>query len=355
LVGNFTDAQDLAQEAFVQAYLSLHQLREPDKFASWLYSVTANICKMWLRQRKAEGVALDKVAHETKFPSLSPSPHETVEKEEQRFAVQRAIASLSEKNRLAVTLHYIDGLSYQEISDFLSIPVSTIKSRLHRARLQLKEELIAMVEEAFEQYKLPDDFSEKVMAVLNMHMSGEISDAQAIQMLGEDYDIFDANEDKACEYLERFLFEGDDKALPGAERFSMKLLINSIRRGSTYNDNVIGLRDVISLATSDEDFITNNTIAGFEYGTSNLSKEDDGIHILGWRNQRSWYDRRIEGLPQTNLIFQDSVFHYNSNLPKSVSQKILSVMFSIAALISKALRSPLLMTITLNQRVLNSP
>jgi len=174
LVGNFTDAQDLAQEAFVQAYLSLHQLREPDKFASWLYSVTANICKMWLRQRRAEVASLDRMAYETKFPSVSPSPHETVEKEEQRLAVQRAIASLSEKNRLAVTLHYIDGLSYQEISDFLSIPVSTIKSRLHRARLQLKEELIAMVEEAFEAHKLPDDFSKELLATIQAIKLGDI-------------------------------------------------------------------------------------------------------------------------------------------------------------------------------------
>jgi len=324
LVGNFADAQDLAQEAFVQAYLSLHQLREPGKFASWLYSVTANICKMWLRKRKVEISSLDEVARKAEFSSEFPSPHEMVEKEEQRLAVQRAIASLSEKNRLAVVLHYIDGLSHQEISDFLSVPISAIKSRLHRARLQLKEELIAMVEETFEGQKLPEDFSEKVMTVLNMHMSGQISDAEAIQMLGGEYDIFDAsenrdgvfdpNEDSACERLEKYLFEGENKALEGAQYPSVKYLVSSIRRGSTYHDDVIGLRDVISLVENAEYFIKNNTIAGFEYGTSILSKEDDGIHILGWRNQRSQNDRRIEGLPPTSLIFQDSVFHYNANL-----------------------------------------
>lgn len=324
LVGNFADAQDLAQEAFVRAYLDLRQLCEPDKFASWLYSVTTNICKMWLRKRRAEIASLDKMADEVEFPGEYPSPHEAVARGELQLTIQRAIASLSERNRLAVTLYYMNGLSYQEISDFLNVPVSTIKSRLHKARLQLKEKLMKMVEETFEGQKLPDDFSEKVMAVLNMHMLGEISDAEAIQMLGEKYDIFDtnedrddvfdANEDRACERLEKYLFEGDDKALEGAQYPSMKYLISSIRRGSTYHDNVIGLRDVISLVENDEDFIKNNTIAGFEYGTSILSKEADGIHILGWRNQRSRSDRRIEELPSTSLIFQDSVFHYNANL-----------------------------------------
>jgi bifunctional DNase/RNase len=57
----------------------------------------------------------------------------------------------------------MDGLSYQEISDFLGVPVTTVKSRLHKARLQLKEELITMVEKTFEEQKLPEDFAEKVL------------------------------------------------------------------------------------------------------------------------------------------------------------------------------------------------
>jgi len=173
LVGNFTDAQDLAQEAFVQAYLSLHQLREPDKFASWLYSVTANICKMWLRKRRVEITSLDEVARKAELSSESPSPHEAVAKKEQRLAVQRAIASLSEKNRLAVTLYYMDGLSHKEISEFLDVSVNTLKSRLHRARLQLKEELIAMVEETFEEQKLPGDFSKELLEIIQATKLGE--------------------------------------------------------------------------------------------------------------------------------------------------------------------------------------
>lgn len=162
LVGNFTDAQDLAQEAFVRAYLDLHQLREPSKFASWLYRVTMNVCKMWLRKRKTDIASLDTMAP-AEFISALPSPQEIVEKEELQLAVWQAINSLSEKNRLTVTLYYMNGLSYQEIGDFLSVPVTTVKSRLHKARLQLKEELITMVEKTFEEHKLPEDFPEKVL------------------------------------------------------------------------------------------------------------------------------------------------------------------------------------------------
>lgn len=162
LVGNFADAQDLAQEAFVRAYLDLHQLREPKKFASWLYRVTMNVCKMWMRKRKAEIISLDTVVP-VEFISVLPSPQEIVEQEELQIAVRQAIDSLSEKNRLTITLYYMDGLSYQEISDFLSVPITTVKSRLHKARLQLKEELITMVEKTFEEHKLPEDFTEEVL------------------------------------------------------------------------------------------------------------------------------------------------------------------------------------------------
>jgi RNA polymerase sigma-70 factor (ECF subfamily) len=162
LVGDFTDAQDLAQEAFLRAYLDLYQLREPSKFAGWLYRLTENICKMWLRKRKPETVPLDMVNPDDLISS-SPSPQEEMEKEELKFIVRRAINSLSEKSRLVLTLYYIDGLSYKEIGDFLGVPVSTVKTRLHRARLKLKGRLMRMVEKTFEEHELPEDFTEKVL------------------------------------------------------------------------------------------------------------------------------------------------------------------------------------------------
>ncbi len=134
LVGNFADAQDLAQEAFVRAYQDLHQLREPAKFANWLHRLTRNICGMWLRRRKEQIVSLEEVSEEYFADSETPQPLEELEREEMHQFVRQSIDALSEKNHLTVTLYYMDGLSYRDIGNFLGVPVSTVKSRLHESR-----------------------------------------------------------------------------------------------------------------------------------------------------------------------------------------------------------------------------
>ncbi len=164
MVGNFADAQDLTQETFVRAYLELAKVRDPSRFARWLHRITVNVCKMCLRDRKgADGIPLEAVAQIEENFADSDSPVEHAKAAELRLSITEAIATLSEKNRLAVTLYYIDGLSHGEIGDFLSVSPSAVKSRLHRARKELKKELITMVEDKFGEHKLPEDFSEKVV------------------------------------------------------------------------------------------------------------------------------------------------------------------------------------------------
>ena len=150
MVKNFADAQDIAQDVFLTAYQNLHSLKRHASFASWLRGITVNICKMWMRQKR-ESVSLDEMVdeHSPFLESATPSPVDEVEQKELRESVMRAINALSEKNRLVVTLYYIDGLSYTEISNFLSVPVTTVEGRLHRARKQLKKEMIPMVKEVF--------------------------------------------------------------------------------------------------------------------------------------------------------------------------------------------------------------
>ena len=196
---NVSDAQDLAQEAFLQAYLKLDQLKKPAKFAHWLRRITANICKMWLRRAKPEMLSLEALKTRNKLryyepaiyrlnktrnklryyepPAPTVSPVEVAcEARELQRAVQSSIDALSEKNRLAVTLCYIDGLTQKEISDFLGVPLGTIKSRLHEAKKHLQKELIqrgfgdkpsiVMVQESLQSEKLPDDFHSKVEEML---------------------------------------------------------------------------------------------------------------------------------------------------------------------------------------------
>ncbi len=95
-----------------------------------------------------------------------PTPEEEYEAKEFRRAVMQAINSLPEKNRLVVTLYYLDGLSQKDIGDFLGVSVTAVETRLYRARKQLKEEMIKMVERTFAEQKLSEDFTDKVIAEL---------------------------------------------------------------------------------------------------------------------------------------------------------------------------------------------
>jgi RNA polymerase sigma-70 factor (ECF subfamily) len=163
LAHNFTDAADLAQEAFIKAYLKLSSLSNPSKFLSWLRQITLNVCHDWLRRQQNNTVPLEAVS---RLSDTSSSPQEICEAEELREKVAEAIASLSEKNRQVVMLYYLDGCSCSEVSDFLDVSVSVVQSRLYESRKQLKRELITMVKEDLESRKLPKDFDEKVLEAI---------------------------------------------------------------------------------------------------------------------------------------------------------------------------------------------
>jgi len=158
-VGQFEDAQDLAQEAFVAAYLDLPQLRDPARFAPWLRQVTVRVCGMWRRRQSVPSEPLEEAAE-------LPAPENVeaeVERRELRAAVRRALAALPDPNRLVATLYYLDGLNYAEIGHFLDVPPTTVKGRLQRARKQLREEMMAMVSETLQEQPLLEDFTEQVL------------------------------------------------------------------------------------------------------------------------------------------------------------------------------------------------
>lgn len=163
IVKNFMDAEDLAQEAFLQAYVELRQLRDPSRFAGWLRRIACNTCNMWLRRRHIDHVSLDEAKEKgSAGPALVHDAETVVERKELCDAVLKAISSLSDKNRLAVTLFYMDGLSYRQISEFLEVPVTTIESRLHKARKQLKAGMMQMVKQDFNERKLGPEFAHKI-------------------------------------------------------------------------------------------------------------------------------------------------------------------------------------------------
>jgi len=138
-LGNFDDVQDAAQDAFVQAYRQLAQLREPAKFGPWLRRITTNVCMSMLR-RSDRSVASLETAADVASPGPAGDPHDATAS----LAVGDALSRLPENARSTLTLFHIDGYSHSEIADFLDVPVNTVRSRLRSARKQLSKEMIAM-------------------------------------------------------------------------------------------------------------------------------------------------------------------------------------------------------------------
>jgi RNA polymerase sigma-70 factor (ECF subfamily) len=168
IIGDFTEAQDIAQEVFIKAYIDLWRLRTPAKFASWLHGITVNVCKMWHRKHKRlDMLNLDHPeARQALEQQTVEAPDEIYESQELSQVVLKALSNLSEKNRLVVTLYYLDGLTQCDISEFLNVSITTVETRLYRARNQLKEEMMDMVERVLEDNKLSEEFSNKVVAEL---------------------------------------------------------------------------------------------------------------------------------------------------------------------------------------------
>ena len=160
MTGSFEDAEDIAQEVFITAYLKLSQLRDPDRFASWLRRITVNCCKMWMRGRR-ESVPLEEVDEE--LLGTVPSPAEEIEREEMRRLLAEALSQLPEGNRLVITLYYLTGLSYRDIARFLDVPLSTVEGRMHRAKRQLKGRLMRLIEEGLRKERLSDEFIRRVL------------------------------------------------------------------------------------------------------------------------------------------------------------------------------------------------
>ena len=131
ILGNAEDALDAVQEAFIDAYQALGNFDRTRRFYPWFYVLLRHRCfKMTARRRETENF------EETEI--LAPQPGVS---REERLALETALRALSEEEREIITLKYLDGLSYQEISDFLKIPRGTVMSRLFHARRHLQAKL----------------------------------------------------------------------------------------------------------------------------------------------------------------------------------------------------------------------
>lgn len=146
-MGNYADASDLAQEAFIRIYRSINTFRGESSLLSWMARVVTNVCKDELRRRaKDNTISMDEMA-EAGCPQLADSGAKSLEdivlRREWQEEVQHILNSLSEEHRTVVVMRDIQGYSYEEIAFFLKCSMGTVKSRISRARHILKDRLLA--------------------------------------------------------------------------------------------------------------------------------------------------------------------------------------------------------------------
>lgn len=148
MCGNPDDAFDLSQEAFFRAWRGLSGFQGEAAFSTWLFRLTANVCLDWLRAKKRRPTvsltAVDDDGEEVQMEIADPgkSPEEILEAAEDRAALAKAMNQLPVEYRQILTMRAINDMSYTEIAEALQLREGTVKSRLSRARLALRNFLV---------------------------------------------------------------------------------------------------------------------------------------------------------------------------------------------------------------------
>lgn len=137
MCGSEADADEVAQEALLSAWKALPNFRGESQFSTWLYQLTTHAAIDLMRREKRQIAAAD--ITEVNAADPAPSPQQQAEQSEQREIVRDAILQLAPEQREVVVLRFMEELSYEEIGAVLKLPPGTVKSRLNRAKAQLKE------------------------------------------------------------------------------------------------------------------------------------------------------------------------------------------------------------------------
>lgn len=161
-LGDFHQAQDVVQDAFVTAHAQLHRLKHPAAFAGWLRTIVHYGCQRIFRHRPLLSLAQapEQIEHD--------QPAELVEQAEASRTLQAAIKTLSPHHRTIVTLYYLEELSQREVASFLSIPASRVNNILHEARKQLKRRLKTMSTDTFQAHRLTEEFAQTVGEIIEL-------------------------------------------------------------------------------------------------------------------------------------------------------------------------------------------
>lgn len=147
MVGNAHEAEDIAQEAFIRAYINIHSFDQTRKFSTWLYRIATNLSIDRLRKRKpdfhmdAEIKGTDGLNMHSQLATARHLPEDEVQNLELQNYIYQQIEDLPKIYRTIIILRYLEEFSLKEISEILNIPLGTVKTRIHRGREVLRKKL----------------------------------------------------------------------------------------------------------------------------------------------------------------------------------------------------------------------
>lgn len=147
MLGNAHEAEDIAQEAFIRAYVNIHSYDDKRKFSTWLYRIATNLTIDRIRKRKpdyfldAEIKGTEGLNMYSQLATKDRLPEEEVQGMELQHHIYQEIANLSPIYRSIITLRYLEEFSLKEISEIMDLPLGTVKTRIHRGREALRKKL----------------------------------------------------------------------------------------------------------------------------------------------------------------------------------------------------------------------
>ena len=142
VTGSTEEARDVCQDAFVRAFVKLKSFQRSCAFYTWLYRIALNMAAS-RRRKKRPTISVDQHRDATGYepPSRDGQPSDPIESQERVQRVRKALSGLHDDFRTVLVLREIDGHPYEAISEILDLPLGTVRSRLHRARMELREQL----------------------------------------------------------------------------------------------------------------------------------------------------------------------------------------------------------------------
>ncbi len=157
--GNFHTAEDITQDTFFKAYEKLHTLKDWRHFPGWLYRIASRLCLMWHRNRRVVPQPLETV-NSGHMDALAWAKHTD---QQTRQSVRDGLEALPESQRTVLTLHYLGGMTCEEIARFIGTSRGAVLNRLYHARRQLKKEMMPMMEKTLGTFQLPPTFTQQMM------------------------------------------------------------------------------------------------------------------------------------------------------------------------------------------------